>query len=273
MAKFTVLGAGGFIGRHLVRHLRRSGHAVWAPDRGDPAVHEHDLGHVVYCIGLTTDFAANPMDTAEAHVCVLLPLLRRARFARLVYLSSIRLYDGLASGVDETTALSFSPSLQRHVYDLSKALGEALTHHGTGSGAVARLANVYDDELRKDDFLCTTVRKALAGGALDMDSRPEIGRDYIHADDAVRALEAVALGAREAVYNVASGVIFTNGDLAALLEREVGCRIVFRGSTSPRLPPAIDVSRLARDFDLRADPPAVRLPTILRSLTKADGKA
>jgi nucleoside-diphosphate-sugar epimerase len=273
MAKFTVLGAGGFIGGHLVRHLRRSGHEVWAPDRGDPAVHEHDLGHVVYCIGLTTDFAANPMDTAEAHVCVLLPLLRRARFARLVYLSSVRLYDGLANGVDETTMLSFSPPVQRHVFDLSKALGEALTHHGTGSGVVARLANVYDDALGYDDFLCNTVQRALGRRDLEVDSQPQVGRDYIHADDAVRALEAIALGAREAVYNVASGVIFTNGDLAALLEREAGCHIVFRGSTSPRLPPAIDVSRLARDFDLRADPPTVRLPTILRALMKPGGKA
>jgi nucleoside-diphosphate-sugar epimerase len=273
MARFTVLGAGGFIGRHLVGHLRRRGHEVWAPERGDPAAHAHDLGHVVYCIGLTTDFAANPMDTAEAHVCVLLPLLRRARFARLVYLSSIRLYDGLATGADETAALSFSPSLQRHVYDLSKALGEALTHHGTGSGVVARLANVYDDDLGKDDFLGNTVQRALARRDIDVDSRPDVGRDYIHVDDTVRALEAIALGAREAVYNVASGVIFTNGDLAALLEREVGCRIVFRGGASPRLPPAIDVGRLARDFDLRADPPAVRLPTIVRALLQAGGKA
>jgi nucleoside-diphosphate-sugar epimerase len=273
MARFTVLGAGGFIGRHLVGHLRRSGHEVLAPERGDPAVHERDLGHVVYCIGLTTDFAANPMDTAEAHVCVLLPLLRRARFARLVYLSSIRLYDGLASGADETTALSLSPSVARHVYDLSKALGEALTHHGIGSGVVARLANVYDDALRKDDFLCNTVQRALAGGTLEVDSRPEIGRDYIHADDAVRALEAIALGAREPVYNVASGAIFTNGDLAALLEREAGCRLVFRGSGPPRLPPAIDVSRLARDFDLRADPPALRLPAILRALMRPHGQS
>jgi nucleoside-diphosphate-sugar epimerase len=268
MAKFTVLGAGGFIGRHLVGHLRRGGHEVWAPDRGDPAVDQRDLGHVVYCIGLTTDFAANPMDTAEAHVCVLLPLLRRARFTRFVYLSSIRLYDGLATGADETTALSFSPTVQRHVYDLSKALGEALTHHGSGSGVVARLANVYDDELGKDDFLCKTVQRALAGGDLEVDSRPDIGRDYIHVDDVVHALEVVALGAREGVYNVASGVIFTNGDLAALLEREVGCRLVFRGGRSPRLPPVLDASRLARDFGLRADPPAVRLPAILRSLMK-----
>jgi nucleoside-diphosphate-sugar epimerase len=169
--------------------------------------------------------------------------------------------------------LLFSPSAQRHVFDLSKALGEALTHHGTGNGVVARLASVYDSELRRDDFLCNTVRRALAGGHLEVDSRPEIGRDYIHADDAVRALEAIALGAREAVYNVATGVIFTNRDLAALLDREVGCRLVFCGSMPSRLPPVIDVGRLARDFDLRADPPAARLPMILRSLLKPDCQA
>jgi UDP-glucose 4-epimerase len=271
MAKFTVLGASGFIGRHLVRHLQRGGHEVWAPGRDDPAVHERDLGHVVYCIGLTTDFAANPMDTADAHVCALLPLLRRARFERLIYLSSIRLYDGLAGGTDEATELLFLPSIPRHVYDLSKALGEALTHHGNGSGVVARLASVYNDDLSEDDFLCHTVQSALAGGDLEVESRPEIGRDYIHVDDAVRALEAIALGAREKVYNVASGVIFSNAEFAKLLEREVGCRLLFRGTVSPKLSPVVNIRRLTRDFAMRPSPPDERLPRILRALKTVHG--
>jgi nucleoside-diphosphate-sugar epimerase len=271
MANFTVFGAGGFIGGHLVDYLRRNRHVVWPLKRHD-LIPEHDLGHVIYCIGFTNDFAANPMDTVEAHACSLISVLRRARFERLVYLSSARLYDGLSGPVDEKTELRLSPSLPRHLYDLSKALGEALIHHGPAGGVVARLASVYDNELRRNDFLCNTVQRALMGGDLEIDSRTEIGRDYIHVDDVVRALEAMALGAREAIYNVASGVMFTNGELATLLDRELGCRLHFRGVAPPHLPPAIDVGRLARDFNLHAETPAIRLRKILRSLIKREDK-
>jgi uncharacterized protein YbjT (DUF2867 family) len=70
--KFTVLGAGGFIGGRLVEHLRGLGHEVDAPPRRPAEAYVdglggRQLGHVVYCIGLTADFRTRPYETVEAH--------------------------------------------------------------------------------------------------------------------------------------------------------------------------------------------------------------
>ena len=82
MARFTVLGSSGFVGAHLVRHLRSRGDEVLRPGRD--AVVNGDLGHVVYAIGLTADFRTQPYATIEAHVSRLARLLERARFESLM---------------------------------------------------------------------------------------------------------------------------------------------------------------------------------------------
>jgi len=53
-------------------------------------------------------------------------VLAESRYDSLVYLSSTRLYDGLHTAmVDENTPLLLDPNQPRHLYDLSKACGEA----------------------------------------------------------------------------------------------------------------------------------------------------
>ena len=78
----TVLGAGGFIGRHLVAHFRAQGRRVAAVDRARlPEFMEGgEAGHVFYCIGLTADFRARPLETAEAHAGLLARVLQRGGF-------------------------------------------------------------------------------------------------------------------------------------------------------------------------------------------------
>ena len=85
------------------------------------------MGTVFYCAGLTSDYAVRAHDTVSAHVCLLNELLQGGNFETLVYLSSTRLYDSLGPyAVDEDSALALNPANPRHLYDLSKALGEAL---------------------------------------------------------------------------------------------------------------------------------------------------
>ena len=65
--KATVLGGQGFIGGHLVSHLRSTGGHCWVPGRDDPEVLRRELGSVFYCVGLTADFRARPFATIDAH--------------------------------------------------------------------------------------------------------------------------------------------------------------------------------------------------------------
>lgn len=94
-ARYTIVGASGFVGSRLAASLRQAGHTVLTPSRNDPMLFTQSLGQVIYCAGLTADFAARPFDTVEAHVTLLARVLQESDFTHLLYLSSTRLYDSL----------------------------------------------------------------------------------------------------------------------------------------------------------------------------------
>ena len=267
MALFTVLGAGGFIGSHLVRAFRNRGHEVFAPARGEPIFDRH-LGCVIYSIGITTDFARFPLETAEAHVCALVPVLRHAQFDRLIYFSSVRLYDGLSGPVAETAELRLNPQQPRHLYDFSKGLGETLVLHAARPGVVIRLASVFDDKLAQDDFLCRTIRSTLANEITTIEASGDGARDYIYVQDVIDAVEAIALRGRETIYNVASGRLLSNAALANLIMAEMNVKINFSGRVALR-PPVLDVSRIKSEFGVSPRPAELVLRSIVRSLRSA----
>src|SRR5580704_7990682 len=115
MAKhFTIMGGRGYVGSFLARFLDRQGIAYTIPERGVPATFEKYLGSVVYCIGMTQDFADRPLETMEAHVSNLVSVLKAGRFESLIYLSSTRLFDGLTGVATEQSDLHLNPNNPRH---------------------------------------------------------------------------------------------------------------------------------------------------------------
>jgi nucleoside-diphosphate-sugar epimerase len=241
----TIVGAAGFVGAALKRRLEAAGEAPYAPAKGDPGLFEQDLGCVYYCAGLTADYAARPFDTIEAHANLPAQIARRARYDRFIYLSSTRLYDaGAKEPAQEDAPLTLSPREPRHVYDLSKALGEnvAMTQMG-GRGAVARLSNVFGWADGDPGFLSEWLARARREKTLELDSSPHIARDYIHLDDVTAALVAMAGAEAPGIVNVASGELVTNAELAAVFEAE-GWTVTFKGAANPPPPPCADASRL-----------------------------
>lgn len=264
MTHYTVLGAGGYLGGHMARYLRQRGEAVRTPARDAPEIFVEELGRVIYCVGLTGDFIDRPLDTVDAHVGLLTALLRRARLSSLVYLSSTRLYDSTAGLAHEDATLVLDPRDRRHIYDLSKATGEALCHAFPHRQLViARLSSVFDDALGNDTFLNETCRKALELPAFEVETSPEIERDYIHVDDVCAALFALSQSPRHRVYNVASGVNLSNRALIELVGRETGCTITLRERPADRSVPRIDVTRLGEEFQIFPAPPQPRLAALL----------
>lgn len=247
----TVLGASGFVGRRIADRLRLSGAQVWAPSRAEIAADDYraltrrPLGRVYYCIGLTADYAQDPLATFDAHCRVLAKLVREGDFDRIVYLSSTRLYDGGDGRGIEDAALRLSPAESRHLFDLTKALGEHFTLvQSGGRGLVARLSCVYDTTLDATGFLPELLRRLDRERGFDLPSNPQAQRDYVLADDAVTALIAILdCGEPGTIFNVASGENVSNAELVERINA-AGWNLRLTGRAEPVTAPRIDISRL-----------------------------
>ena len=271
--RLTVLGAGGFVGRALLAHARGLGIECLAPMRGDTGLFCQPLGHVIYSIGLTADFRTRPLDTVEAHVCVLRKLLAEADFESLTYLSSTRVYAG-GSDTHEGASLRVNPNDASDLYNLSKLTGEALClHSGRPGMKVARLSSVVGPRRDADTFIDQLLQEAALTGRALMRSAPEGCKDYIALHDVVSLLTRIATSPAGGIFNVASGEQVAGSTVARLL-REV------RGITVDVLPGAplwdfapIDICRVRQEFGFRPQAFAKHFTAFLRDQDPLKGQA
>jgi nucleoside-diphosphate-sugar epimerase len=252
---FTVLGASGYIGSHLVAHLRRLGHSVWAPGRGDEQVFKRQLGHVFYCIGLTADFRSRPLETVDAHLLLLSKVLQQAEFDSLLYLSSTRIYMGAAS-TNEDTPLTVLPNNPSYLYNLTKLTGESLCHSCDRAGLrVARLSNVVGPGMdeQSGNLVADLLRQARLGKMV-LRSDPNSAKDYIHVDDVVNWLPEIALRGSHLTYNVASGIQTTHMQWVHWLCSCYDSKYVIQNDALNQSFMPISVARLQEEFCIVARP-------------------
>lgn len=245
---WTVLGAGGVIGRHLVARLRAAGENVFTPTRNEPGLHEKSLGHVIYAIGLTADFRQRPFDTVEAHVSRLAEVLLRTEFDSLLYLSSTRVYARTAR-TDEDGPLPVQAQDPSDLYNISKLMGESLCLHcGRADVRVARLSNVVGgDDADSDNFIPSLLRAARAG-RITLQTAPESTKDYIHIDDVTDLLLRIAAQGRERLYNVASGVQTSHAQWVERLAARAGCAVEVAPDAQATHFAPIDIGRIRTEF-------------------------
>jgi nucleoside-diphosphate-sugar epimerase len=251
---FTIIGAGGFVGRNLARHLLDQGIPVEDVLREDIPYLEGQLGHVIYAVGLTADFRERPFETVDGHVSVLSTVLRRIRFKSFLYLSSTRVYAG-AETTAENQPLSVQPSNPDHLYNISKLMGEALClSHPNPRCRIARLSNVVGADDRSDNFLTSVVAEALQRGSVIFRTGASSARDFIDIEDVCRLLSMIATSGKERLYNVASGHNVTNGQLAQLVGQLARVRTEFALDALLVTYPAIDTKRIRQEFKFATSP-------------------
>lgn len=247
MARFTVFGSNGFVGRHLTRHLRRQGHEVMAATRSTMPKPDTMIGHAIFCIGITANFRNEPEATVESQVFVLTDILKRYRAESFLYLSSARVYDG-AVRTGENTVLSVRPGLD-HLYNLTKLTGEALVFaHDNAAFRAVRLSNAIGSGAKPVAFLPSVVEEARRTGRIVFRTAPDSAKDYIAVEDAVAVMEQIALRGGQRLYNVASGANTTNDEIAVLVRKYLAAETVFAPDAPATRFPAIDIARIREEF-------------------------
>jgi nucleoside-diphosphate-sugar epimerase len=249
----TVIGASGFIGRHLVAHLASEGAEVLAPSRGSDALFSEDLGHVFYCAGLTADWRNRPLDLVHAHVGYLVEILKRARFTSLVYLSSTRVYKRAAVATEDAP-LSALPSDPDDMFNLSKLLGEsACLADASRAARVVRISNVYGPDYLSDNFLASILRDAVRGRVVLRTSLAS-AKDYVGVDEVVALLPRIASSGAARVYNLASGINTESRELCDEIARLTGCALEVAEGAPTTTFPVISVERIRQEFGYASRP-------------------
>ncbi|MDO9264553.1 MAG: NAD(P)-dependent oxidoreductase [Desulfosalsimonadaceae bacterium] len=271
--KYTVLGGQGFIGQALVKRLLDAGYSVFSPGRDELSGNHpdlfkgQDLGHLIYCIGLTADFRQRPLDTIDAHVCLLNRLLRRGGFLSLTYLSSARLYAD-ADATSEDVRLTAKPYSLDSLYNISKMMGESACLLGSDRARAVRLSNVYGTSPDSGNFLMSILDDAAAKGKVIFRTSPESAKDYVSVSDVVRLLPDIAARGDFGIYNLASGVNTSNKEIADCL-KEQGVAVEFPADGPLWTFPVIDIRKISRQFE----PPQNRLledlPDLLNKVRRA----
>ena len=271
-SRLLVLGATGFIGRHLTMRLAETGHSVIAATR-TPARFDHprirnavsrwdeashfaewlpDCDVAIHAASSSTpgSSAAQPqLDGNLRTTLAMIEALQATPSCRVLYLSS----GGTLYGERDTPAKETDPLLPRSYHGAGKAAAEHFIHAWAaqyeGKATILRPSNVYGPgQLARQGFgiIPAAFDCAMRGQPLRIWGDGSSVRDYLYIDDLV-ALCISAMGATCAngtcVYNAASGQPIT---LEALLDRvsAIAGRLVTRIHEPAR---RVDVQRILTD--------------------------
>lgn len=257
MPLFTLLGTDSPIGRRLACELRGQGHEVQTPG-ADAAPGGHPaLGHVVFALPPTDDPAPGSSASGPPPLERLAGLLQGARFESLLYVSSTCVY-GDGDRADEEAPLPPEPS---DAGRLAWLIGESMCLATQAPTVrVVRVAQVVSAEADAGDGWLAQLSREATHGRLLLRSSLHSARDYVHIDDVVRMLPAIAMRGRHRLYNLASGRQTTHAEWAERLVRRYGCRVeVVADAPVQRMAP-IDITRLREEFGFTPWPALEVLP-------------
>lgn len=251
---FTILGSSGFIGSHTLDYLKELGYECYSPPKNDPEIFTRDLGHIIYCIGLTANFRERPMDAVRAHVCELLKIIEKSKYSSLLYLSSTRVYK-YSNSSSEADRISVDPNDLDDIYNISKIMGESICMHcGQPNIKIVRISNVCGYKKDSGDFLYSIIREALNTGNILLKTSLDSEKDYICIDDVVRMLTQISLYGNKKIYNVASGINISNEKIERHIAGRLNSRFEVDKNAIKVVFPIIDNSGIKTEFGFEAKP-------------------
>jgi UDP-glucose 4-epimerase len=208
-----VTGGAGFVGRSVVRALRRQGAQVTVVDLQpfpdgdvtsvvgeitDPATRDaavvDGLDGIVHLAAVTSVLRSmeDPAGVYEANVAATAALLELARtrgIGRFLLAST----NAVAGDVGEATIHEDIPLRPLTPYGATKAACEMLLSGYGGaygmSTCALRLTNVYGQGMtHKDSFVARLLRAAITGDTVEIYGDGTQRRDFVHVDDVVQGL-------------------------------------------------------------------------------------
>lgn len=231
--KVLVTGADGFIGKHLCPELEKSGftvekHTISDSDISRTLPDYSGVDRVVHLAGLTFVPASweTPAKFYETNVMGTLNVLEFCRKNKcpMTYVSAYVYGQPQYVPVDEK-----HPLVPHSPYNHSKILAEELCGYYAGNFnmqvVILRPFNIYGFG-QSPGFLLPSIFQQLmdpASKILKLENT-DTKRDYVYVADVARAITAAVKNGGNGIYNVASGVSTSAGELAKIAMEASGIK-------------------------------------------------
>ncbi|WP_413525633.1 NAD-dependent epimerase/dehydratase family protein [Photobacterium phosphoreum] len=243
MCKFTVFGGRGFIGSEFVKELKTQGHDVFVPERDDISIYDIDLGTVIYCAGYG-DCKKDPFNVLTANIILLSTLLQEAKFNKLVYISSTRVYMNQELS-NENSNVTVCEDDSRRLFNLTKLTAEELCLKSSRDCLIIRPSNVYGLALNSTLFLPSIIRDAVNNKVINMYVDSDYSKDYVSVEDVVHV--TLRIINKNGVYNIASGINTKAIDIANLIKKHTNCKINWHNNINNEFFNEIDIKKIQLD--------------------------
>ncbi|MBB1325774.1 SDR family oxidoreductase [Pseudoalteromonas sp. SR45-1] len=245
MALYTIFGGRGFIGSEIANQLKGLGEDVFIPARDDKNIFERELGIVIYCAG-NGDCKNEPFSVFEANVSLLAKLLEVAKFTRLIYISSTRVYMNQKQS-SEKHDLTVCADDNRRLFNLTKLVAEELCLKSGRDVSILRPSNVYGAALNSPLFLPAITRNAISKGKVDMYINKTYSKDYVSVHDVANCCIKISnnKNSLQKIINIAAGYNIRAEQIADLLQANTGCEIIWHDIDFPNEQfPVTDITTL-----------------------------
>lgn len=258
---YTIFGGRGFIGRNIVKKLNENNIKLFIPKNNDDRIYGSNLGKVIYCAGLTSDFRERPYDTVEAHVNYLSKVLRNTNFESFVYISSTRVYFNSIYG-NEESSLIINPNNSDDLFNISKLMGESLClNSGKDNVKVARISNVCGNDFTSNNFLYSIIKDSVEKKEIILNTSLDSEKDYIGIDDVVNLVLNLSNKCENRIYNIATGKNISNELIVSILKEITNCNVTVSENATIIKFPITEIKKIKEEFNF--------IPTEPNELIKA----
>ena len=246
--KFTILGSSGFIGSNVSKTLKNKNFDCYTPDVRKESLDGKNLGNVIYSLGVS-DFRNKPLDTIDAHICILNKILKNCSFDSLLYISSGRMYYNVNSTLEENSLIG-NPNMKNDLYNISKLQGESLCMSMNNPKIkIIRPSNVVGITAPSNLFIPSLIKEAVTTKKIILHSTLDSEKDYVYIDDLVELLPKIISSNKFQIYNIASGYNISSNKIIDEIIRLTDCKLEITSNAKKFSSTQIDIERIKNEFN------------------------
>jgi nucleoside-diphosphate-sugar epimerase len=246
--EFTILGSSGFIGSNISKTLKNKNFDCYTPDVRKESLDGKNLGNVIYSLGVS-DFRNKPLETIDAHICILNKILKNCNFDSLLYISSGRMYYNIDSTLEENSLIG-NPNMKNDLYNLSKLQGELLCQSMNNPKIkIIRPSNVVGITAPANLFIPSLIKEAVTAGKIVLHSTLDSEKDYVYIDDLVELIPKIISSTKFQLYNIASGYNISSSKIINEIIRLTDCKLEIASNAKKFSSGQINIDRIKTEFN------------------------